>query len=92
MITLLLAAAPSGSRSSALRNSEASPWQLPQLSFCLVIRRILCGAAVFQLGWASKPGIKPKPKFLKPGDVITMGIDGLGEHRNKVYSWNGKTK
>lgn len=37
-------------------------------------------------------GIKPKPKFLKPGDVITMGIDGLGEHKNKVVSWNGKSK
>ena len=23
-------------------------------------------------------GIKPKPQFLKPGDVITMGIDGPG--------------
>ena len=37
-------------------------------------------------------GKKPKPKFLKPGDVITMGIDGLGEHKNKVVSWNGKSK
>jgi 2-keto-4-pentenoate hydratase/2-oxohepta-3-ene-1,7-dioic acid hydratase in catechol pathway len=37
-------------------------------------------------------GMKPKPKFLKPGDVITMGIDGLGEHKNKVVSWNGKSK
>ena len=37
-------------------------------------------------------GIKPKPHFLKPGDVITMGIDGLGEHKNKVVSWNGKSK
>jgi len=37
-------------------------------------------------------GMKPKPKFLKPGDVITMGIDGLGEHKNKVVSWDGKSK
>lgn len=36
-------------------------------------------------------GMKPKPKFLKPGDVITMGIDGLGEHKNKVVSWDGKS-
>ncbi|HWK88040.1 MAG TPA: fumarylacetoacetate hydrolase family protein [Xanthobacteraceae bacterium] len=28
-------------------------------------------------------GMKP-PKFLKPGDVITMGIEGLGEQRQKV--------
>ncbi len=37
-------------------------------------------------------GMKPKPKFLKPGDVITMGIDGLGDHKNKVVSWDGKSK
>lgn len=37
-------------------------------------------------------GMKPKPKFLKPGDVITMGVDGLGEHKNRVVSWNGKSK
>ena len=29
-------------------------------------------------------GIKPVPQFLKAGDVVTMGIDGLGEQRCKV--------
>ncbi|HEY1363715.1 MAG TPA: fumarylacetoacetate hydrolase family protein [Xanthobacteraceae bacterium] len=29
-------------------------------------------------------GMKPEPKFLKPGDVVTLGIDGLGEQRQKV--------
>jgi 2-keto-4-pentenoate hydratase/2-oxohepta-3-ene-1,7-dioic acid hydratase in catechol pathway len=29
-------------------------------------------------------GIKPQPKFLKPGDVVTLGIDGLGEQRQKI--------
>jgi 2,4-diketo-3-deoxy-L-fuconate hydrolase len=28
-------------------------------------------------------GIKP-PTFLKAGDVVTLGIDGLGEQRQKV--------
>lgn len=28
-------------------------------------------------------GMKP-PKFLKPGDVVTMGIEGLGEQRQKI--------
>ena len=28
-------------------------------------------------------GMKP-PTFLKPGDVVTLGIDGLGEQRQKV--------
>ena len=29
-------------------------------------------------------GIKPSPVFLKAGDVITMGIAGLGESRKKI--------
>ena len=29
-------------------------------------------------------GMKPTPKFLKAGDVVTLGIDGLGEQRQKV--------
>jgi 2-keto-4-pentenoate hydratase/2-oxohepta-3-ene-1,7-dioic acid hydratase in catechol pathway len=29
-------------------------------------------------------GFKPEPKFLKAGDVVTMGIKGLGEARQKI--------
>src|ERR1700730_8943457 len=29
-------------------------------------------------------GMKPEPKFLKGGDGVTLGIDGLGEQRQKV--------
>lgn len=29
-------------------------------------------------------GIKPKPKYLKPGDVMEVGIEGLGVQRQKV--------
>ncbi|MEM9277892.1 MAG: fumarylacetoacetate hydrolase family protein [Pseudomonadota bacterium] len=29
-------------------------------------------------------GIKPKPKFLKPGDVMELRIDGLGKQKQKV--------
>ena len=29
-------------------------------------------------------GMKPEPRFLKAGDVVTLGIDGLGEQRQKV--------
>ena len=29
-------------------------------------------------------GIKPEPKFLKPGDIVTLGVQGLGEQRQKV--------
>ena len=33
-------------------------------------------------------GIKPSPVFLKPGDVMTLGIEGLGEQRQKVVSYS----
>jgi len=29
-------------------------------------------------------GFKPEPKFLKAGDVVTLGIEGLGEQRQKI--------
>ena len=31
-------------------------------------------------------GMKPEPKFLKPGDVVTLGIDKLGEQKQKVVA------
>ncbi len=31
-------------------------------------------------------GIKPNPVFLKPGDVLALGIKGLGEQRQKVVA------
>ena len=30
-------------------------------------------------------GIKPTPQFLKGGDEMRLGIDGLGEQKQKVY-------
>ena len=32
-------------------------------------------------------GMKPEPKFLKPGDVVTLGVEGLGEQRQKVVKF-----
>jgi 2-keto-4-pentenoate hydratase/2-oxohepta-3-ene-1,7-dioic acid hydratase in catechol pathway len=32
-------------------------------------------------------GMKPEPKFLKPGDVVRLGIDGLGEQQQKVVAF-----
>jgi 2-keto-4-pentenoate hydratase/2-oxohepta-3-ene-1,7-dioic acid hydratase in catechol pathway len=32
-------------------------------------------------------GMKPEPKVLKAGDVVTLGIDGLGEQRQKVVKF-----
>jgi 2-keto-4-pentenoate hydratase/2-oxohepta-3-ene-1,7-dioic acid hydratase in catechol pathway len=35
-------------------------------------------------------GMKPSPVYLKPGDVMTLGIDGLGTQRQVVHAWNPK--
>jgi 2-keto-4-pentenoate hydratase/2-oxohepta-3-ene-1,7-dioic acid hydratase in catechol pathway len=33
-------------------------------------------------------GAKPNPVFLKPGDVMRLSIEGLGEQQQTVYAWN----
>ena len=33
-------------------------------------------------------GVKPNPVFLKPGDVMRLGIDKLGEQQQAVHAWN----
>ncbi|HTU09943.1 MAG TPA: fumarylacetoacetate hydrolase family protein [Allosphingosinicella sp.] len=33
-------------------------------------------------------GQKPEPWYLKPGDVMTLGIDGLGTQRQAVVAWS----
>jgi 2,4-didehydro-3-deoxy-L-rhamnonate hydrolase len=35
-------------------------------------------------------GMKPTPVYLKPGDVITLGIAGLGEQKQKVVAFKGR--
>ncbi|MBK6470202.1 MAG: fumarylacetoacetate hydrolase family protein [Betaproteobacteria bacterium] len=33
-------------------------------------------------------GIKPQPVFLKPGDVMRLGISRLGEQQQTVFAWD----
>jgi len=33
-------------------------------------------------------GVKPAPVFLKPGDVMQLGIQKLGEQRQTVHAWD----
>jgi 2-keto-4-pentenoate hydratase/2-oxohepta-3-ene-1,7-dioic acid hydratase in catechol pathway len=33
-------------------------------------------------------GQKPDPVYLKAGDVMRLGIDGLGEQEQTVHAWN----
>jgi 2-keto-4-pentenoate hydratase/2-oxohepta-3-ene-1,7-dioic acid hydratase in catechol pathway len=34
-------------------------------------------------------GMKP-PVWLKPGDIVTLGIQGLGEQRQRVVPFRGR--
>lgn len=34
-------------------------------------------------------GMKPEPRYLRPGDVVELGIDGLGVARQRVLSYQG---
>jgi 2,4-didehydro-3-deoxy-L-rhamnonate hydrolase len=33
-------------------------------------------------------GKRPRPVYLEPGDVVTLGIDGLGEQRQRVVPFS----
>jgi 2,4-diketo-3-deoxy-L-fuconate hydrolase len=33
-------------------------------------------------------GVKPQSVFLKPGDRMRLGIDGLGEQSQHVVAWD----
>jgi 2-keto-4-pentenoate hydratase/2-oxohepta-3-ene-1,7-dioic acid hydratase in catechol pathway len=33
-------------------------------------------------------GVKPAPVFLKPGDVMKLGIEGLGQQTQTVHAWD----
>lgn len=33
-------------------------------------------------------GVKPEAVYLKPGDVMTLGIEGLGTQRQQVHAWD----
>ena len=35
-------------------------------------------------------GVKPSPVFLKPGDVIRLGIEKLGQQEQTVHAWNAE--
>ena len=35
-------------------------------------------------------GKKPEPIWLKPGDVVTLGIQGLGEQRQRIVAHSGR--
>jgi len=34
-------------------------------------------------------GLKPQPVYLKPGDVVELGVEGLGTQRQQCRAWEG---
>jgi 2,4-didehydro-3-deoxy-L-rhamnonate hydrolase len=34
-------------------------------------------------------GMRPEPRYLQPGDVVELGIDGLGSSRQRVVAYGG---
>jgi 2-keto-4-pentenoate hydratase/2-oxohepta-3-ene-1,7-dioic acid hydratase in catechol pathway len=57
------------------------------ISYCSHFMTLLPGDVI---ATGTPPGVgmgkKPQPVFLKPGDVVTLGIDGLGEQRQTVVA------
>jgi 2,4-diketo-3-deoxy-L-fuconate hydrolase len=36
-------------------------------------------------------GVKPEPRYLQPGDIVELGIDGLGTQRQRVVAYTAGT-
>jgi 2-keto-4-pentenoate hydratase/2-oxohepta-3-ene-1,7-dioic acid hydratase in catechol pathway len=60
------------------------------VSYCSNYMTLLPGDVICT---GTPPGVgmgkKPDPVYLKPGDVVTLGIQGLGEQRQKVVAYRG---
>jgi 2-keto-4-pentenoate hydratase/2-oxohepta-3-ene-1,7-dioic acid hydratase in catechol pathway len=37
-------------------------------------------------------GQKPSPVYLKAGDVVRLGIEGLGEQSQRVIAWSAEAR
>jgi 2-keto-4-pentenoate hydratase/2-oxohepta-3-ene-1,7-dioic acid hydratase in catechol pathway len=35
-------------------------------------------------------GVKPEPLYLRPGDLMRLGVEGLGEQTQKVVAWSAR--
>ena len=60
------------------------------ISYCSHYMTLLPGDVI---ATGTPPGVgmgkKPNPVWLKPGDVVTLGIEGLGEQRQKIVGSGG---
>jgi 2,4-diketo-3-deoxy-L-fuconate hydrolase len=60
------------------------------VSYCSHYMSLLPGDVICT---GTPPGVgmgkKPQPIYLKPGDIVTLGISGLGEQRQRVVAYEG---
>ena len=60
------------------------------VSYCSHYMSLLPGDVI---ATGTPPGVgmgkKPEPIYLKPGDVVRLGIEGLGEQRQRVIAYQG---
>jgi 2,4-diketo-3-deoxy-L-fuconate hydrolase len=61
------------------------------VSYCSNYMTLLPGDVICT---GTPPGVgmgkKPEPVYLKPGDVVTLGIQGLGEQRQKIVAYGAR--
>jgi 2,4-diketo-3-deoxy-L-fuconate hydrolase len=60
------------------------------VSYCSQFMTLLPGD-IISTGTPAGVGLgqKPDPIYLKPGDVVELGIDGLGRQRQSVQAFPG---
>jgi 2-keto-4-pentenoate hydratase/2-oxohepta-3-ene-1,7-dioic acid hydratase in catechol pathway len=60
------------------------------VSYCSHYMSLLPGDVICT---GTPPGVgmgkKPQPVYLKPGDIVTLGIAGLGEQRQRIVAYEG---
>jgi 2-keto-4-pentenoate hydratase/2-oxohepta-3-ene-1,7-dioic acid hydratase in catechol pathway len=60
------------------------------VSYCSAYMTLLPGDII---ATGTPPGVgmgkKPEPVWLKPDDVVTLGIEGLGQQRQRIVRWQG---
>ena len=58
------------------------------VSYCSRFMTLLPGDIITT---GTPPGVgmaKTPPRFLRENDVVTLGIDGLGQQRHRVIAWD----
>jgi 2-keto-4-pentenoate hydratase/2-oxohepta-3-ene-1,7-dioic acid hydratase in catechol pathway len=73
-------------------NTKNLAFKIPQLVSYISRFMTLLPGDIISTGTPAGVGLgqKPEPVFLKPGDVVELGIDGLGSSRQVAISYNNQ--